>query len=462
MTPRPSLPGTNRMRGLRRVLRWMGRLALVLGVLGGIVLLGAALSPWSRRPSAAQPPPPPSRAKVLTEEASRALLTGNLPEARQRLEEALAQDPRDAPALLMQASLALEVEDLQTAAAALARLRDLAPERPEPRLLQQLMKHRTQPPGASWRHAFLRAWMELGHPSFVNSPLLPEFDPAAQGFAPADGWKHSSSDAVRVALVLDSPALSEESARWLMAQLPALEDAAFVQAAAVALLSAELPRTLHDEARRRVRQRLMRLVEASPQEMQPRLVLLWAESPEESSFTGEELERLEAIAALPHWKTASFSRTFLEAHRRLKDSGLPYPRMGAYHVASWSNTHGATYVLAKRAEVTRKQLLPGARRRPGRILWNIGARLSAQSTVMERLVGLQLMEQGAADMGDEGERERIARLQESAKALRNAMDMAALDRWPLPSLWEEIAEAKARDEWALQREFAAPPAGLGE
>jgi hypothetical protein len=78
---------------------------------------------------------------------------------------------------------------------------------------------------------------------------------------------------------------------------------------------------------------------------------------------------------------------------------------------------------------------------------------------MEQLVGLQLMEQGAADLGNEEERERVARLLEAAKTLRNASDTAALDRWPLPSLWEEVAEARARDEWAHRREFANPLAG---
>jgi hypothetical protein len=188
-------------------------------------------------------------------------------------------------------------------------------------------------------------------------------------------------------------------------------------------------------------------------------MLLWAESPEEAAFSAQEIEELEAIAALPRWKAISFSQTFLEAYRHLKQAGIPYPAMSAYHVALWSNTHGATYRLAKRAEVTRRQLLPGARHRLGRILWNIGSRLSEQSTVMEHLVGLQLMEQGAADLGDEGERQRIAQLLEATKALRNAADTAALERWPLPSLWEEVAEARARDEWAHRREFAAPLIG---
>jgi hypothetical protein len=356
----------------------------------------------------------------------------------------------------MQACLALEAADSQTVKAALEHLPGLAPERLEPQLVHRMMESRTRFPRMGWRQAFLQAWTELGRPSFVDSPWLLEFDPATQGFAPADAWKHAPSDAARLALVLGLPALSEESARWLMAQVPILEDAALVQATAAALLPAELRATLRDEASAVVRRRLIRLVETSPQVMQPRLMLLWAEAPEESAFSPEELERLEAIAALPRWKATSFWQTFLEARGNLKGAGLFYPSRVAYQVALWSNTHGAAYLLAKRAEVTRRQLLPGARHRLGRILWNIGSRLSEQSTVMEHLVGLQLMEQGAADLGNEGERERVARLLEAARTLRNASDTAALERWPLPSLWEEVAEARARDEWAHRREFTAP------
>jgi hypothetical protein len=41
-----------------------------------------------------------------------------------------------------------------------------------------------------------------------------------------------------------------------------------------------------------------------------------------------------------------------------------------------------------------------------------------------------------------------------ASAMFTAADQAALERWPLPSLWEEVAEASARGEWDHIREFA--------
>lgn len=60
-------------------------------------------------------------------------------------------------------------------------------------------------------------------------------------------------------------------------------------------------------------------------------------------------------------------------------------------------------------------------------------------------------------MGDEAERERADKVLEEALGMLRGSDDAALERWPLPSLWEEIAEARARDEWAHWREFARPP-----
>ena len=136
--------------------------------------------------------------------------------------------------------------------------------------------------------------------------------------------------------------------------------------------------------------------------------------------------------------------------------------MAAFEAALWSTTYLAPYVLVKRAESTRSQLLPGARHRLGRVLWGIGSRLSQQSTVLERMTGLQLMAAGARDMGDDTERERVDGVRGEASAMFSAAAQAALERWPLPSLWEEVAEARARGEWDHIRDFAGPTEGTGE
>jgi hypothetical protein len=72
------------------------------------------------------------------------------------------------------------------------------------------------------------------------------------------------------------------------------------------------------------------------------------------------------------------------------------------------------------------------------------------------MIGLQLMLDGATDLGDEAERVRVDKRMAEARALLTAANHAAIERWPLPSLWEEVAEARARDEWAHVRELAGP------
>ncbi len=446
---------------LRKALRWTGRLWLALGVLGGVLLLAVILSPWTRLPVAVQPTPPTPREVVLTQEAAQAITVGDFPRARKQLAEALVQAPLHAPALMLQACVALEEGDTQGALEALARLESAAPGRVETALLQRLLAHHTHTPELGWRQAFLQAWRELSRPSFMDSPLLlPELaSPKARAPIPSDAWEHAPSTPVRLALVLASPTLSEQSARWLVGQLPALEDAALVHAACVALLSAQLPPALHEQARAGVRLRLIRLVETSPQVMQPRLLLLWAEAPEWAALSERELEALEVIMALTTWKDTSFTQTFLEARTNLKEAGVSNPGEGGFAVALWSNTHWATFLLMKRAESTRSQLLPAARHRLGRILWNVGARLNQQSTVLERMTGFQLMAAGATDMGDGVERERVRGAMSVASELFNAAAQAGLERWPLPSLWEEVAEARARGEWDHLREFAGLPEG---
>ncbi|WP_224240603.1 hypothetical protein [Hyalangium gracile] len=444
---------------LRQVLGWTGRVVVALGVLGGVLVVAALLSPWTWLPEPVEPTAPTPQHVLLTEGAAQAIVVGDLALARKQLEVALAEAPNHSPALLLQACLALEAGEFAVARGTLARLEAVAPDRLEARLLERLLVHRTQSPEMGWRQAFLRAWTELGRPGFLESPLLlPRVElPEVRDYMPAHVEERATAAPVRLALVLARPWISQGNARWLMEHLPALEDPALVQAASVALLPAELPPGLHSEARAVVRKRLRRLVEASPRVMQPRLLLLWAEAPEWMAFSEQELTVLEAIAALSDWKDTSFPRTFLEARARLKEARILHPGMGALGVAAWSNTTWALHLLSMRAERTRDQLLPGARRRLGHILWGIGSRVSQQSTAMERILGLQLMEAGAMDKEDEAELERVGRALEEARATFNAADKADLERWPLPSLWEEVAEARARDEWAHLREFAGAP-----
>lgn len=437
----------------------MGRILLALGVLGGVLVLGALLSPRVWLPAPVELPPPTPRPMLLTESAGQAVVVGDVALARKLIDEAVAEDPNHAPALVLQACMDLEAGDFQAAQAALIRLKAAAPESLEAELLQRLLEHRKRAPEMGWRQAFLRAWTELDRPSFLDSPLLlPRVElPEVRDYMPARAEERSTSTPVRLALVLARPAIPQENARWLVEHLPALEEPAWVLATSVALLPKELPPALHAEARTLIRKQLTQRVEDSPRVMQPRLLLLWAEAPEWAAFSEQELTALEAIAALPAWSDTSLFQIFLEARARLKEAGIPHPGIGAFEVALWSNTHWSAYLLLRRAESTRNQLLSGARHRLGRILWKIGSRVSQQPTHLERMLGLQLMEAGATDMEDDAERERAAHARKEAIAIFHAADQADLERWPLPSLWDEVAEARARDEWSHVREFAGTP-----
>ncbi len=429
----------------------------MLGVLGGGLIIAAILSPRLWGSFEEEPVPSTPRPVLLSERAARALFAGDVARATQWSEEALAEAPRHAPTLFLQACLSLEAGETQAVQVALTRLQAVAPDRPEPRLLLRLLAHRVRAPEEGWRRSFLRAWSELGRPSFTDSPLLPDVAPEARGSIPDVSAEHTLSGPVRLTLVLAMPRLSETSARWLMDQLPGLEDAALVHAASITLLTEQLPPTLHTQTRGVVLHRLSRLVKDSPSVMQPRLLRLWAKNSEWVAFSQDELEELEAVSSLPTWKNTSLMDTFLEARAHLKEAGLPHPGVAAFDVARISNNHWGIILLSKRAEATRAQLLPGSRHRLGLILWRIGSLLSQDSTVFASNSGLQLMSAGATDMGDEAARARAEQMfQENLRVLQ-AADQASLERWPLPSLWEEVAEARARDEWAHLREFAGSP-----
>lgn len=329
------------MHPLRKALWWTGRLSLALGIFGGVAAIAIILSPWVWLPEAVEPTPPTPRHVLLTESAAQAVIVGDLVLARRQMEEALTQNPGHAPALLLQACMALEEGDSQAAEAALVRLKAAAPEHLEAELLTRLLALRTRVPSVGWRQAFLLAWTELGRPSFLDSPLLmPEVElPATRDYMPEAVEARAAAAPVRLALVLAMPTLPEEDARWLVEQLPDLEDPALVQAASVRLLVRELSPTLRTEARAAVRRRLAQIVEASPGVVQPRLLLLWAEAPEWDLFSQEEMEALEAIAALPQWKDTSFTRTFLKVRAHLKEAGVPNP-VEHWH-ASPTGLHGA-------------------------------------------------------------------------------------------------------------------------
>lgn len=202
--------------------------------------------------------------------------------------------------------------------------------------------------------------------------------------------------------------------------------------------------------------KLSQLAQAHPQSMQLRLLHLLADSDPDTALGATELAELEVVAALPVWNETSFTQSFQVARRHLQEAGVPNTGGGALAVATQSVADRGSYLLKKRAEATRSQLLPGARHRLGRVLYNVGSRIAEESTVVERMVGSDLMREGAGDMEDDAERRRAAAQVEEVRTALAAQHQAALERWPLPSLHEKVLEASARDEWAHLRDFAEP------
>ncbi len=442
-------------------LRWGARLTLVLGLIGGSLLFSRLLTHWPTPPPPIEPPSPTAEADALAASAATAVAQGHTAHAHQLLDEALAKAPLHAPSLLLKTCIALESASPQAAEAALALLQQAAPESPESRLLQRLLEHRARFPEQGWRRPFFNAWNELGRPNFEDSPLLPALDLMAPELFPStEAWRQATSPDVRLTLVLAMYTLSEPGARWLVEQLPTLEDAGFIQAASVRLLSSPLPPTLQSLAFAAVRHRLERLVKTSPELLPPRLLLILAQTPEWTPFSQQELESLEALTSRTTWQPTggSFSRTFLKAREHLKEARHPIPGPRAFTVAEISSTRWAMLMISRRADKTRPQLLPGSRQLLGRVEWNLGAFLSQQSYLRERNYGLQFMAEGAADMGDEQEEQRLDQVLEELVAPQYATLEAAPERWPLPSLWEEVLEARARDERAyVQESIAAAP-----
>jgi hypothetical protein len=275
------------------------------------------------------------------------------------------------------------------------------------------------------------------------SPEAPNEEEAA--------WRQTSSAPIRLTLTLASLQLSEERARWLLEQVPTLQEPALLTAASEVLGQSSLPAALRQEALSLLHRQLARLVERSPPSMQPRLLLLLAGTEAESPLTPRELAALDELSGLPVWTANSHTRTFQQARDHLREAGLPTPGARAFLVMERVTGAGSALLLLRRAEATHERLSEDERRWMGRILWRIGSRLTETSSYLEHSVGLLLMDAGADDLRDYCGQEEAYSRQDALGASAVASDKAALERWPLPSLREEMEEARARDEvgWLL-------------
>jgi hypothetical protein len=390
--------------------------------------------------------------------AARAAATGNAEKARASLAEALKLAPDHAPALFLQACLAVEAGNDAEADAALEKLEDVAPDAKEVKLLERLRELR-RTPGTGWQQAFREAWVSLGRPDLRRSRLLPGATPLPPDPADAEAvqaaWARATSDDVKLLLALGSRRLDSEKALFLLGQVPRLEDPALYVAVMDALRGEVLPESSHAEARKVFRQKLEALAAAHPRSMQLQLLLLLGDTEQGSPLTAEEQDALEKLSTLPVWRENSFADLYQEARGRLREAGVPDASAMAMSAVSRSVVDRGSWVLRTRNVGTRGSLTPEGLKRLGRITRDIGSRLVAQPTVMERMAGLQLIRSGTQDMGDEAGRSLTGAQLDALEGAIDQFRKTAMERWPLYSLTEELLEASTRDEPAYLLSFAA-------
>ncbi len=439
---------------------WLTRRRFLWGC--GLLAPVAALGTWaSTRSEATQGPQALSaaaRAEVTlhVQRAAYAATTGQWAQARAETAAALAKAPEHAPTLFVLACMAIEEGDVREAEGVLARLKHRAPTRAEPLLLERLLAQRLRVPTPDWTRAFQSAWVEQGRPDFEHGHLLKGVDldtPVDE--VSEELWRDTASPAARVVLTIASRPLSPARARWLIEQVPGLEDPGMFVAVFNVLIADTLPTELRAPAAAALRPRLAQLAEAHPRSMQLQLLHRLAGTHRETPFTTQELKELEPLLTLPVWREFCSLDVFLEARAHLRAAGLADAGRHALDVVTLSVTDEGSLLLRKRAKVTRSHLLPGARERLGRVFHGVGTRLAEQSTLIERLLGLWMVSRGAEDMRADAEMMQADALLDEAHAAEASWRRAAFLRWPLRSLTEEMLEASARDELAYLRTFIA-------
>nr|WP_203402577.1 hypothetical protein [Archangium violaceum]QRK04154.1 hypothetical protein JQX13_28205 [Archangium violaceum] len=359
----------------------------------------------------------------------------------------------------VRACAALESGNLDGAASDILTLRQLLPERPEPRLLQSLLDLRRTRPELGWRDAFLQAWNDIGRPDFRDSPLLEEDpEPAATGPSPEQVWRRELSAEQRFVLAL-SMSPDAERARALFQQLPESAPPELLVAAVEYLERDKLPAPLRARSRSALRARLATLSAQHPEPILLRALLLLEGTDAKAPFTPRELQELEALSQLPDWRQTGFLSLYRYALGHLEATGVSVPKNHAYTLAVMSLVSPVPVLLQRRTEASRDALTPAERQRLAEALWRIGSRISEESSIVERFVGLSLMKKAATELGDDARLLQATEVLDEERAAYAALESAATTRWPLPSLRQAMIDSSMSDEAAHMHAFRAPRAG---
>ncbi|MCP3063408.1 tetratricopeptide repeat protein [Myxococcus sp. K38C18041901] len=479
--PPPSSQGTSG----RKAAVWSGVGLVVALAAGGALYVRSARAPGHAQdghgphdghahPEAAAPKrtravKPTASQEVLrhTDRAARAAASGDTKKARESLGEALMLAPKYAPALLVHACLALQEGNDSEAAEALERLEAEAPGSTEVALLQAMRERRRAPDAGTWQQAFRDAWLKLGRPDFRQSELLPGATPLPPDPAQVDwekaAWARATSDDTRLRLALAARKLEAEQALFLLNQVPRLEDPDLYVAVRDALRGEALPESEYARARTVFREKLEALARAHPRSMQLQLLLLLGDTESGSELTPVEIDALEKLATLPAWRETSFHDGYVRTRELLREAGVPDASAMAMAVSKRVLGERGTWILRTRNVGTRGSLPPEGLKRLGRITRDIGASLVRQTTVVERMAGLQLVRGGAQDLGDDAGRVLAINQVEALEQAMTTFNQTAMERWPVAALTEELLVELTRDEVGYLQGFAAKaPAGTAK
>ncbi|MBN9681799.1 MULTISPECIES: hypothetical protein [unclassified Corallococcus] len=387
--------------------------------------------------------------------AANQLWEGQLAQAQTELAAILKEAPQHPGALMVQTCLQLEQGAEDEAARTAILLREMAPDKPDAIMLMALVEQRRRTPKPGWTESVTEAWKSAGRPSLRDNSRYPEVAIDVKNVV-SDVWARTESVESRLVAVLADHKASEPQQRWLVEHLSEMEDLPLLLSAHEYFSYAD---GLHADLRRQARETVRLKLEAhGPETNESRipLLLLMADASEETPLTHEDIVALDRIASLKHYRNVSLSQLYVDAERRLEAAGASSRFDKAFMVAISNLVLEPASVLTKRAAATKDQLTLAEQDRLGKALLTLGARIRAENTLVERSVGLRMMEQGAVLVGNEEMRAQVAEGYEPLRQVIQSSRQVQIENWPLPSLQREWATVLVQDEWAFLSNLLAP------
>ncbi|CAM4132445.1 hypothetical protein [Corallococcus exiguus] len=416
-----------------------------------LLALGLLLTSVSCRRSAEEQEALRKRVHV----AANQIWEGQLPQAQTQLSAILKEAPEHPGALMVQTCLQLEQGAEDEAARTASRLLELGPDKPDAIMLAALVEQRRQTPKAGWAEASIKAWKIAGRPSIEDGRRYPEVAMDAKDAVSAV-WARTGSGEPRLVAVLADNKASEAQQRWLVEHLSEVEDLELLLSAHDYFSYAD---GVSEDLRRQVRKTVRLKLEAhgaGASESRIPLLLLMADASKETPLTHEDVVALDRIASLKRYRNAPLSQMYADAERRLEAAGASSRFDKAFQLTIASLVLDPASVLTQRAAATKDRLAPEDQDRLGKALLTLGARIRAGDTLVERSVGLRMMEQGAVLVGNEMLRAQLAEAFELTRPVIQSSRQVQIGSWPLPTLQREWVKTLVQNEWAFLSTLVEP------